>query len=158
MLFLRRWYQRNKYIIWWSIAIVGGVILILQILNQLTIRSINNKEANDKNAIVVVNQDKTIPVAGGDNLRGEKAIEVSSVISTFIDNCNNRKIEEAYNLLTDDCKQELYPTLETFKNNYVRRLFSIKKLYNIQLWMAEEGYTYRVELRNDVLSSRRNRK
>ena len=161
MLFLRRWYQRNKRKLWWTIGILGGAILITQLLNQIAIRSINNKKENISfinTTINTISREENTPVVTRDEPDSEKADKVNNVIHSFLDNCNNGNIKEAYNLLTDNCKQELYPTLELFKQKYIDNVFRTKKLYNIQSWIIGEGYTYQITIRENVLSLRKCRR
>ena len=42
------------------------------------------------------------------------------IIDQFIKYCNSKDINNAYNLLSDDCKNEVFKNIETFNNNYIK--------------------------------------
>lgn len=74
-----------------------------------------------------------------------------AVIDEFIKNCNEKNIEKAYSLLSTNCKEQVYPSVEFFKL-YVNNNFSTKKDYTVQLWQSD-SLTYKVEFTEDVMSS-----
>lgn len=53
-------------------------------------------------------------------------------ISEFLDYCNNKKIQEAYNMLSEKCITEKFQTIERFKKEYVEKIFTYKKDYKIE--------------------------
>lgn len=80
--------------------------------------------------------------------------EEENLISTFIDYCNNSKVEEAYNLLSSDCKEALYNTQEDFVNYYYKEVFATKREYNLQSWISNGNYhTYKVRMIDDIMST-----
>ena len=52
--------------------------------------------------------------------------QMGQIIIKFIDYCNSGEINSAYELLSDDCKQILFPSIESFLNNYYNRIFLIQ--------------------------------
>lgn len=44
--------------------------------------------------------------------------EISNTIKTFIEYCNNRQVEEAYDMLSEDTKYNLYKSKTEFVKNY----------------------------------------
>ena len=48
-------------------------------------------------------------------------------ISEFLNYCNDKKIQEAYNMLSEKCIKEKFQTIEIFKNEYVEKIFTYKK-------------------------------
>ena len=50
--------------------------------------------------------------------KSQKDEEVG-IIQNFIEYCNNKNIEKAYELLSDDCKSEMYPTANDFYSKYI---------------------------------------
>lgn len=78
---------------------------------------------------------------------------IEQLIGQFVENCNNKDYEAAYNLLTEDCKNNIYPDMELFKQ-YVDSVFPNKKIYNIQNFSnKDEVYIYTVNILNDILAS-----
>ena len=80
--------------------------------------------------------------------------EAKKIIDNFVTYCNNGEIEEAYNLLSEECKEELFPDLETFKNNYHSKIFTDYKMYNLMAWINSDNcFTYKVEITEDILTT-----
>lgn len=78
---------------------------------------------------------------------------IEQLIGQFVENCNNKDYEAAYNLLTEDCKNNIYPDIELFKQ-YVNSVFPNKKIYNIQNFSnKDEIYIYTVNILNDILAT-----
>ena len=46
-------------------------------------------------------------------------------IKLFIQLCNNGKVDAAYSLLADECKETLYPTKQSFIDSYYGVIFKI---------------------------------
>lgn len=148
---LRRNIVNNRYKI---LGVIIGVILIfiiVQILNQIA------KNSNSSPTNIIINQNMYQPsdtVIYGGNISEKKQETNNSVIDTFIKYCNNKQIQEAYNLLTDECKNLLYPKIEYFENNFVNKTFNTKKIYSIQSWITNRGLdTYKVRILEDMLST-----
>ena len=78
---------------------------------------------------------------------------IEELIGQFVENCNNKDYEAAFNLLSDDCKKNVYPDMELFKM-YVDTIFNTKKIYNIQNFSNKDNrYIYTVNILNDILAS-----
>ena len=72
-----------------------------------------------------------------------------TVMEEFVKYCNDKNYEAAYNLLTDECKEILYPNIEIFKINYCDAKFATKKTCSFQLWT---GSTYEVQIRDNLMA------
>lgn len=78
---------------------------------------------------------------------------ISNLIKDFINFCNDKNYEMAYNLLSEEYKQRYYSSIDKFKD-YVDRTFANKKLYNIQDFSnLRNTYVYRVRLLDDILTN-----
>jgi len=103
---IMRWYNQNRKIIWIVILTVVGIIALIQTLN-------NNYE-NDKNTIsnsVTTYSKDNYSVITREEINETTSEESISLITNFIKYCNNQEIEKAYDLLSTQCKEELYPSL-----------------------------------------------
>jgi len=152
---LRRWYNQNSKTIWKVTGIVVFLIIILQVLNYFAgknndieynsnIENLPNKEYTD----LSISSDKSV-------LSNEKITtgqsNVIETINNFFAYCNNGKVEEAYELLTDECKREMYPQLKDFKTSYYKRVFNgEKKNISLENWI---GDIYKIEIVDDILST-----
>lgn len=147
--FIRR--KRKEIII--AILIIAMIIAMISLLNSL-VKS-NNIETGTRKSDIYNTSNGTIKsevsaVTGG-TISGEELKQVSNVIEEFVNYCNEGKVEEAYNLLTDDCKEELYPNLDDFKSYYYERLFNgEKRVYTMENWIDD---TYMVRFTKDLLAT-----
>ena len=82
----------------------------------------------------------------------QKSIE--NTIDKYFNYCNEGKYEEAYNLITPECRKKLYPSIAEFKG-YVDYVFQgKKKIYNIQnLSMVDNKYIYNIRILDDILAN-----
>ena len=65
--------------------------------------------------------------------------------------CNNQDFENAYNMITEECKKQMYNSLDIFKQSYYKNVFNgEKKNFTIENWVKD---TYRVNITGDVLAT-----
>ena len=159
---LVRWYNQNRGKFWLVILIIFAVIFFVQVANNFY-KQKNNENPNLSNTY---NTSSTVQnrVKGeiSGKLESSKSLiddsGVSSknlekqamVIDNFIKYCNSGKVQEAYNLLTDECKEKVFPTSESFKSKYYDNVFNTNKTYSVQNW---SGDTYKVKLVEDSLTT-----
>lgn len=94
-----------------------------------------------------------VTISGGE-VSEKKYKEEDAVIKKFVEFCNKQNSIEAYKLLSDECKETLYPTLEDFENKYYKMIFTEKREYNIQAWINEKNYTtYRIRFTKDFMAT-----
>lgn len=157
---LRRELFSNRYLI---LAIMAAIIFLLLLINALN----NMTKQNDNNLITpeqsivsnttakqeIYTPEKT--TISGSNVEAKKQEENKTIIDNFINYCNQKQIEQAYNLLTDDCKKEVFfSNIANFSNNYVNKIFNSKKTYSMQSWVNRDTYTtYKVKIVDDMISS-----
>lgn len=79
---------------------------------------------------------------------------IEDLVETYFNYCNNGEYEKAYNLITEDCKKNNYPTLESF-TGYVNEIFEgKKKIYNIQSYsIVNNNYIYSIRILDDILAN-----
>lgn len=144
---LLSYWNQNKRKILITIAVIALVIIIIQIANAM-IREQNKKNSNNQTERNIVANDITKPsesIISDTKLTEKEVKENSDLIEQFVEFCNQKKIDEAYQLLTEDCKAELYPTKEIFISNYINQIFGEQVNYELQLWYtASNCYTYRI--------------
>ena len=75
------------------------------------------------------------------------------IITNFIDYCNNKEIQKAYDFLTEECKKTLYPTQKEFEEKYYKPIFTNKKTYNLSYISSDNNLkTYKIEILDDILT------
>lgn len=153
-----RWYNQNRKIIWIIIGIIALVILVIQLFNywskvdnekilQETNQIQNSNEVKEYNSVTL---DETQSTITGENLSSDQLSEVDT-IDMFIEYCNNQQISEAYALLTEDCKQEMYSTEEVFREAYYDKVFeNTKKNVGVENWIDN---IYKISINDDFLST-----
>ena len=147
-----RWYNRNRKTFWLIIVISIIVINIPRVLNQYAKN--NKKDVSSSINNTTTYDNKKYSIISEETIEDKKSTEFSNIIDEFIELCNNKNAEEAYKLISNECKEKIYPTLEDFINNYYNKIFENKKTYSIQLWVASGShYTYKVNLKEDILAS-----
>lgn len=150
----RRWlseFIRNNKEKTKKIIRLFGLLMLVGIGAMLAFRAgTNSAEESSKNTIY--NPTKTI--IAGENVKQEEFNEEENLLNSFVEYCNNNKIKEAYDLLTDDCKAKMYPNLETFRKDYCNVIFTQKKECNLQSWVTSKNYnTYKVTFIEDIMAT-----
>lgn len=142
-----RYYNQNKKTIWIAIIAIIIIIIAIQAINKIVK---DKNSSNNPNNIVNYQDYKNNPDINVLITEVEVKENGELIIDQFLRFCNANKIEEAYALLTDSCKQELFPTIEEFKGNYYSKNFSVKKLYSKEKYI---GNTYKIKLYEDILKN-----
>ena len=155
---LRRWYNQNRKVIWRVVTIIIFLILMLQVFNYFA-KINNNKQTTYENKTEISDITKKyndVSVSDDKSVVSQQKMSISQinsleVINNFFKYCNEKNIKDAYNLITDECKKELYPTLEKFKNNYYKPVFeNSKKEVSVENWIND---IYKIKISDDFLSS-----
>lgn len=150
---LRQNLFRNRYKILGIIVAIILVLLLIRTLNEFA-KQANQKEKS-KNIVEEVSSYKPQQtVISGENVSNTKQEENTKIMDEFIDLCNKREIEKAYNLLTDECKEEMFDSsIQKFKKDYIEKIFTVDRTYNMQSWINGENQTYKVKILEDAMST-----
>lgn len=144
---LLRYWEQNKRKIIITIAIIALVFIVIQIANAM----IKEQKANNQDKVNIkseIAKDITKPtksIVSDKKISEDIADENQQLISKFVEYCNKKDINNAYNLLSDDCKEEVYSTNELFSNNYINKIFLKERNYELELWNeTTTHYTYKI--------------
>lgn len=153
-----RWYNENREVFFIIIAIIVFFLLIIQVLNSIVSRQEEEKRNSmtQQNITVnnTINSEPNTSVITGEEITRSEATIAANAIKQFVNYCNNKQIENAYNMLTEECKTLIYPSLESFTENYYNRIFYINRMYNLENWYDDADlYTYYIKYTEDVLAS-----
>lgn len=158
---IRLFYYNNKQIIWVSLGIIVFVYVIIRIINY-NIRIDNEKQLAEQNSQVnSVSQSntaylpsKTTPIMSDSEVSEDTLESDTQIIQKFIDCGNSNDVEGAYNLLSQDCKDEMFSDINRFYNNYFKNIFAQKRSYDLETWSSYGDYvTYRVKYLNDIMAT-----
>lgn len=150
--FIRYWNQNRKKILI-AIVIVAITIFLIKAINYILSQQTREITINENSVIV----DSSIPTESV--ITGEKLPEITTnrnmdTIEQFVELCNNGEYQNAYDLLSNDCKEEVFNTVDQFKVDYFDKIFSTSKTYELELWYSNSGnYTYRIIYYEDNILS-----
>lgn len=136
-------WKKNKKIILICLIIFLIVIIINNILKRLP-KDNFTPSISYKPHISVVN-DKEVPE------KYQKPIE--NLVDTYFNYCNNKEYDKAYDLLSEECKNAIFPDLDSFKQ-YVDLVFGDrKKVYTLQNYsIVDNVYIYDLKITNDYMA------
>ena len=154
---LRHFYYQNKEKIWKSIGVIVFILGIIYYLNYLVGKenSENFNTLGNAEGSVYENQDNQTYISDKSAIFGEKVTEnevekINNTISKFLQYCKNGNTQEAYNMISEDCKQNQYNTLEKFEQRYIKTKFTNADVYEIENWISD---TYKITISEDILAT-----
>ncbi len=153
---LRILYHNNKTKIWLILGIIIFVYVIIKMFNAQIKKENEEKINNGTNQnfqVTTYLPSSQTSVMTNSSTTKENLKKDTEIIKNFIDFCNDNNIEEAYNLLSQQCKDELYKNINDFYNKYYKNIFNEKRSYDIENWASSKNITYKVKYLNDIMSS-----
>ena len=148
----RHWYNTHSKTIW---TIIGVAILIFVVINVIN-SSLKNQEkpgntiatnTTKMNSISIASD--TSPITGEQITNSQK--NTVKLIDNFATYCNNGDIDSAYNLISSDCKNQMYPSKENFKKTYYDPVFGgSQREITVENWV---GNTYKVKFAENALAT-----
>lgn len=157
---LLRIYNQNRALIIAIIGIIALIIIIIQVLNSLAKEERIAKERNITNEKInssTNSSSTTISKENVSSMTGEtvkNSMSSKDTIKQFVEYCNQGKIEEAYSMLGDDCKERIFPSIERFKSLYYDRIFYINRMYSLENWYTTNKFnTYSIKYFEDILAT-----
>ena len=141
-----RYFKGNKKRVIFVAIIVWLIVIIINQILKHQPEKIDDPFTTYYSHVTVMNNDVEVPK------KYQQPIE--NKIQTYLDYCNDKKYEEAYNMITSECKRVNYPTLDEFKG-YVNAIFGDeKKIANIQSYsVVGNNYIYNVRILDDILAT-----
>ena len=152
---IRHFYYQNKEKIWKVVLIIAFLLGIIYFFNDRAIEDTNKNQYTSNNNIDYSDeQNKTYisnqSAISGETVSKQEVEKINNTVSKFLQYCKNGNIEEAYNMLSKDFKEEHYNTVEKFKEKYLKSKFDKNSIYEIEKWINN---TYRVSISKDILAT-----
>ena len=149
------WYNRNRRklgIAVISIIVIGSIVWRLinavNVDRNYSIQQKNGSNADENPFNEITMQSQKSAITGKKITTESKAI---SVIDKFVSLCNSGNINEAYNLLSDECREEVYPQITAFQKKYYNTIFGKgKRNVSIENWIDN---IFMVKYYEDVLAT-----
>lgn len=150
---IRRIINQNSSKIILGIIVIIFVIAITQLLNYIAKESNKNKrnmQNAENNKSASIDQSLYPAISQEKNNDIQETGDYKEFIEKFINLCNEGKPEQAYLLISDNCKEVFYKDYALFFNNYYKKNFNSKKSYSIQNWIDN---IFKVDIKEDILST-----
>lgn len=128
--------------------------VVLAIVAWSTLMVISSILANWKNDTPITTYTPYEPIIeNGETTPKRWQDDIEETIKQYIEFCNNKEYDKAYEMISEDCRKNIYPSLEDFKS-YVNYVFSEPKAYTIQNYSNRDNvYIYRLRLFEDILAT-----
>lgn len=150
---LIRLYNQNRKLFMLSvimiIAVLSGIYILNFILEQTSKQNYiegDGYSIEDRKTI----QEGSYQISTGESQDSNLYVYQSSTVQDFIDRCNKKEYERAYYLVSDECKEIEFPTIEDFKEKYVDEIFNENKTCTVQAW---SNNIYLVKITEDLLAT-----
>ena len=138
-----RFFNQNRIRIIITILIIVFILSIIYAVNKIL-----EQTRTDISQVSNHIEDSSVPIESvitGEEIDEEVTLENTNTIREFVDYCNSGNYQNAYNLLSEDCRNEVFSTIEQFISNYVNKIFMTSKTYRLELWYNTNNvYTYRM--------------
>lgn len=154
---ISKFLQTYKFIIGFVVVAIILFLLVVKEMGKSTRGDSSNtiSESALINSIQSANVSTTKDIVKNNEINSyadvqEKITNTPNRIEAFILLCNQGKTDVAYEMLTDSCKEELYPTKEDFINKYYNTIFKPTKYYDIS---GFKNGTYKVTYYDNSLET-----
>lgn len=146
---LIRYWNQNRLRIIITVLIIAFIIIIIQVINSILENS--RKTLESENKIIKDTSRPSESVISGEKIPEKETDKNVDIIEQFVYFNNKKEYENAYNLLTDECKEEVFNNdINKYVTEYFNNIFNIKKTYNLELWhYTADTYTYRISYVDD---------
>lgn len=160
---LLRFYNQNRKKLWFIVAIIVFVLIIIQLLNSVAkqqneekIRQteINKNQETTLNNVVSYDKQSEAIISNDNVSRNVRNIN-GKLLDEFFTYCVNHNTEAAYELLSTDIKNNMYQSEAIFESLYYQSKFEGNKQYSFQAWTTrgDSSNTYKVKIFDDILST-----
>lgn len=148
-----RLYNQNRKQLFILVLIIAFIIFVIHFANYLVkkdnLDNSNNVSSSSTSSATTTHNPQKSAISSysvsNSVFKGQ-----SEIIDNFIKYCNEGNTKQAYELLSNDCKEVLFPTLEYFTDYYYKSIFKEQKIHTIQNW---SGDTYKIRLVQNILAT-----
>ena len=163
-----RFINQNLKGVFLFVIIVICIILVIQLLNSMarekmqegsqTLNSTLDEDILEEDTLQIedtdANRAQDQSIITGENIGSQTANKNQEIIKTFVDYCNDGKINEAYSMISYECRNKVFENIDEFQRKYIEPIFSTKKDYNLKNWISTNiGETYIITYVEDILST-----
>ena len=151
---IKRTIDKNYMLIGYIALIIIFGLFIIKALNayfeQNEAKKLEEIEAKKNQANIEASQNpETMP-----DYYEIESDSIEKTMRSFVKYCNNREIENAYKMLTQDCKNAMFPTQEDFERIYINNIYNVEREYELVKWYTEGNMDiYQVTLYGNILAT-----
>ena len=140
---IRNFFKKNKKIILVVLALWLIILLVNNFFKNNSFQEFERTTYKEHEAILDTGTD--VP---------EKLKKpINTTIDTYFNYCNNKQYNEAYAMISEECKKVYFPTIEGFKE-YIDIVFNENKIYYLQNFSNYNGvYIYRMRIMEDLMAT-----
>lgn len=145
-----KYWNENRFMIIIIVIVIVFILALIYAINTIFAQMNNSKNEINLNNISTSGTEPVQSIVTGEYIT-ENQVDKLDTLNEFIKYCNEKNLENAYNLLSEECKEELYPTINDFTQNYYNQVFKgNKKNVSVENWVND---IYRIEVNDDYLST-----
>ena len=147
---IKGFYNKNRKKVWRIIIIIAFAFALLQLANGIA-KDNNRKKLEQSQIKIQENLNKKVEKSNNNVSKAETNSDIYiSTIEQFMDFCNNKQLDKAYEMLTDKCKEQMFNNIETFERIYYSSAFeNRKKEYSVEKWINN---TYMIKINESSLA------
>lgn len=145
---IKRIIDKNRKLILYIIGIIAFILFIIKALNSYYEKDERKKQEQ------LVKKEQTVKEEVIENDFSIESNSVEKTTRSFVNYCNKRELENAYKMLTEECKKAMFPTVDIFEKVYINVVYKINRDYNLTKWSTDGNKsTYLVKLYGDILAT-----
>ena len=134
--------RRNK---WKVILVLIGWSILVAISTVLSNLKVTMPTTTYKPYEPIIENGQTMP--------SKWQTVIKETIDQYIEYCNNKEYEKAYEMISENARKQIYPKLEDFKA-YVDYVFGQKRVYAIQNYSNRDNtYIFRIRIFEDIMAT-----
>lgn len=156
---LNRYFNNNKYVLGFIILVVILVLLVVKTADKMRktegdsrktaiSESVSNNSITQNNTVTNINTNSMKVDSYNDIKNYVKTKE--DYIKVFFNLCKQGKKDLAYQMLSDDCKNILYPNLDSFISSYYNAIFKTDRNCSI---ISFKNNIYKVSYLEDEITT-----
>lgn len=129
-------------------------VIIIVLAVWFAVILVNTALKNTKNYTPETTYEPQIAVLDSSSSAPKKIHEeTEDFVEKYVGYCNSGEYEKAYDMISDDCKEEYFGNYQAFVS-FVKNKFTQKKIYMIQDYSNYNGkYIYNLRLYDDILAT-----
>ena len=149
---IKRTIDKNYKLIGYIAIIIVFALFVIKSLNSYYEKKEQTKKieaAENATSNQIVETPETAP-----DYYSVESNSIEKTMRSFVQYCNNREIENAYKMITEECKTAMFPTVEDFEKIYINKLYNVEREYELLKWSTDGNIeTYQVTLYGNILAT-----